>query len=85
MPAAPTPCDAGVVQSAAPAVCSATQARWVLVTTILGSGLTFLDSGALQVLYRAAATDLDGTRSRLVLIGPTAGTHSQSDGARIAG
>jgi anti-anti-sigma factor len=46
------------------------------------SGLTFLDSGALRVLYRAAA-DLDGVHKRLVVIGATPGIRRVLEIARL--
>jgi len=46
------------------------------------SGLTFLDSGALQVLYRAA-TDPDGARTHIVVLGATPGIRRVLQIARL--
>lgn len=54
------PCDAGQVQGALAPVQSLTAARkrWVLITTVLGSSLTFIDGSALGVALPAIQSDL---------------------------
>lgn len=83
------PCDAGQVQSArAPEQSlSAARKRWVLVATVLGSSLTFIDGSALGVALPAIQNELGAgpaavqwvsnayllTLGALVLIGGAAG------------
>jgi EmrB/QacA subfamily drug resistance transporter len=83
------PCDAGQVQSAgAPGVAlSKARKRWVLVATVLGSSLTFIDGSALGVALPSIQSDLGAgpaavqwvsnayllTLGALVLIGGAAG------------
>ena len=54
------PCDAGQVQGAlAPAQSlTAARKRWVLVATVFGSSLTFIDGSALGVALPAIQRDL---------------------------
>jgi EmrB/QacA subfamily drug resistance transporter len=62
MPASPAPCDPGVVRCAPePPVLAAGRARWVLVTTILGSGLAFVDSAGVGVALPIIQRDLHAT------------------------
>lgn len=83
------PCDAGQVQGARAPVQSLTAARkrWVLIATVLGSSLTFIDGSALGVALPAIQRDLGAgpaavqwisnaymlTLGALVLIGGAAG------------
>ncbi|PQZ84406.1 MULTISPECIES: DHA2 family efflux MFS transporter permease subunit [unclassified Brevundimonas] len=83
------PCDAGQVQGALAPVQSLTAARkrWVLIATVLGSSLTFIDGSALGVALPAIQRDLGAgpaavqwisnayllTLGALVLIGGAAG------------
>jgi EmrB/QacA subfamily drug resistance transporter len=83
------PCDAGQVQAAAPPAgpLSAARKRWILVATVLGSSLTFIDGSALGVALPAIQNDLGAgpaatqwvsnayllTLGALVLIGGAAG------------
>jgi EmrB/QacA subfamily drug resistance transporter len=83
------PCDAGQVQSAgAPGgALSKARKRWVLVATVLGSSLTFIDGSALGVALPSIQSDLGAgpaavqwvsnayllTLGALVLIGGAAG------------
>ena len=86
----PQPCDAGQVEAVAAADASAVSAatrRWVLVATVLGSSLTFIDGSALGVALPTIQNDLGGgpaatqwvvnayllTLGALVLIGGAAG------------
>lgn len=54
------PCDAGQVQSARATVqpLTPTHKRWVLIATVLGSSLTFIDGSALGVALPAIQRDL---------------------------
>src|SRR5262245_37891555 len=60
------PCDAGVIASIAKSVpCPAASRKWILVATILGSSLAFIDGTvvnvalpALQVSFRATVVDV---------------------------
>ena len=54
------PCDAGLVQGVLAPVQSLTAARkrWVLIATVLGSSLTFIDGSALGVALPAIQRDL---------------------------
>lgn len=54
------PCDAGQVQGAGAPVQSfnAARKRWVLIATVLGSSLTFIDGSALGVALPAIQSDL---------------------------
>lgn len=83
------PCDVGQVQAALAPVQSLTTARkrWVLIATVLGSSLTFIDGSALGVALPAIQRDLGAgpaavqwisnayllTLGALVLIGGAAG------------
>lgn len=83
------PCDAGQVQAAAAPTepLSAARKRWILVATVLGSSLTFIDGSALGVALPAIQNDLGAgpaatqwvsnayllTLGALVLIGGAAG------------
>lgn len=83
------PCDAGQLHGARPpaASLSAARKRWVLVATVLGSSLTFIDGSALGVALPAIQRDLGAgpaavqwvsnayllTLGALVLIGGAAG------------
>lgn len=83
------PCEAGQVHSAAAPdqPLSTSRKRWVLVATVLGSSLTFIDGSALGVALPAIQRDLDAgpaavqwvsnayllTLGALVLIGGAAG------------
>ncbi|WP_339933671.1 MFS transporter [uncultured Brevundimonas sp.] len=86
----PQPCDAGQIQAVcAPAdgPASAATRRWVLVATVLGSSLTFIDGSALGVALPTIQNDLGGgpaatqwvvnayllTLGALVLVGGAAG------------
>src|SRR6516162_4173681 len=56
------PCDKGVIISTpAVALCSAAAARWVLVATILGSGLVFIDGTVVNVAMPALQANLQAT------------------------
>jgi EmrB/QacA subfamily drug resistance transporter len=56
------PCDKGVILSAkAVAPCSAGAAPWVLLATILGSSLAFIDGTVVNVALPALQTDLNAT------------------------
>ncbi len=83
------PCDAGQVQGALAPVqsLSAARKRWILIATVLGSSLTFIDGSALGVALPAIQRDLGAgpaavqwisnayllTLGALVLIGGAAG------------
>ncbi|MBI2260667.1 MAG: MFS transporter [Caulobacterales bacterium] len=81
------PCDAGQVQAAAASTPPLSAARWILVATVLGSSLTFIDGSALGVALPAIQNDLGAgpaatqwvsnayllTLGALVLIGGAAG------------
>lgn len=86
----PQPCDAGQIQAVrapADAPASAATRRWVLVATVLGSSLTFIDGSALGVALPTIQNDLGGgpaatqwvvnayllTLGALVLVGGAAG------------
>lgn len=55
-----SPCDEGQVQAAPPPTqpLSASRKRWILVATVLGSSLTFIDGSALGVALPAIQRDL---------------------------
>jgi EmrB/QacA subfamily drug resistance transporter len=56
------PCDQAVIESGQPAVpCTKTAERWVLLVTILGSSMAFIDSTVVNVALPALQTSLRGT------------------------
>src|SRR5439155_22796330 len=56
------PCDAGVILSAPePISVTGDVGRWVLVATILGSSMVFIDGTAVNVALPALQTDLKAT------------------------
>ncbi len=63
---APEPCAEGVVRAAGPtSPCRKTAQRWVLVATILGSSMAFIDGTvvnvalpALQTAFNASVADV---------------------------
>jgi EmrB/QacA subfamily drug resistance transporter len=59
-----TPCDDGVIQAAPPAVApvsSSNVGRWVLVATILGSSMAFIDGTVVNVALPVLQTSLNAT------------------------
>lgn len=56
------PCDEGVIQSApASAPCTSDAGPWVLVATILGSSMAFIDTTVVHVALPALQVDLNAT------------------------
>jgi hypothetical protein len=56
------PCDEGVMRAAAATPGCAQRAKpWVLATTILGSGLAFIDGSVVNVALPAIQADLAGS------------------------
>src|SRR2546423_10451111 len=61
-----SPCDEGVIRSAPQAApCSPHVGTWVLVATILGSSMAFIDGSVVNVALPVIQTDLNATTSDL--------------------
>src|SRR5258708_17022678 len=59
-----SPCDEGVIRSAPEALPSAPQVGvWVLVATILGSSMAFIDGSVVNVALPVIQRDLNATTS----------------------
>src|ERR1700737_274981 len=56
------PCDEGLVRSkGATAPCTESSARWILVATILGSSMAFIDGTVVNVALAALQANLGAT------------------------
>ncbi|HEY6409338.1 MAG TPA: MFS transporter, partial [Ktedonobacteraceae bacterium] len=61
-----SPCDEGVIRSRpASAPCAPDAGRWVLVATILGSSMAFIDGSVVNVALPALQADLHATATDL--------------------
>src|SRR6266487_1797160 len=84
------PCDEGVIRAAPDAVpCSPDRGRWVLLATILGSSMAFIDGSVVNVALPVLQVDLNATTTdvqwiveayslflaALILVGGTLGDH----------
>ena len=52
------PCDEGTIRSTVSSPCSAVQKRWVLIATILGSTIAFIDGSVVNVALPAIEKEL---------------------------
>ncbi len=59
------PCDEGVIRGAAEAPAATTGGAWVLVATILGSGMVFTDGTVVNVALPALQSALGATGSQV--------------------
>ena len=56
------PCDAGVIASVAePVPCAPSKRKWILIATILGSSLAFIDGTVVNVALPALQVHLNAT------------------------
>src|SRR5438876_4013724 len=85
-----SPCDEGVIRSAPGTIsCHPDVGRWVLVATILGSSIAFIDGTVVNVALPVLQTDLNATATdvqwvveayalflaALILVGGSLGDH----------